>query len=49
MPIDPEMRAIWDAMRPAYQSLLNGRLTPEQAALKMQTDAEKLIHEMFAQ
>ncbi len=48
MPIAPEMRAIWDAMRPAYQSLLNGRLTPAQAALKMQSDAEKLIREMFA-
>ncbi|MGH7496719.1 MAG: extracellular solute-binding protein [bacterium] len=47
MPIDPEMRAIWDAMRPAYQSILNGQLTPEQAAKKMQDDATKLIAEMF--
>jgi len=47
MPIDPEMRAIWDAMRPAYQSILNNQLTPEQAAQKMQNDANKLIAEMF--
>ncbi|NUO82815.1 extracellular solute-binding protein, partial [candidate division KSB1 bacterium] len=49
MPIAPEMRAIWDAMRPAYQSIINGHLTPEQAAKKMQDDANKLIAEMFAQ
>lgn len=49
MPIAPEMRAIWDAMRPAYQSILNGQLTAEQAAKKMQEDANKLIAEMFAQ
>ncbi len=47
MPIDPEMRAIWDAMRPAYQSVLNGTLTPAAAAEKMQKDAEKLIREML--
>lgn len=47
MPVDPEMRAIWDAMRPAYQSVLNGTMTPEQAARKMQADAEKLITEML--
>lgn len=49
MPIAPEMRAIWDAMRPAYQSIINGQLTAEQAAKKMQDDANKLIAEMFAQ
>ncbi len=49
MPIAPEMRAIWDAMRPAYQSIINGQLTAEQAAKKMQADANKLIAEMFAQ
>ncbi len=49
MPIDPEMRAIWDAMRPAYQSILNGQLTPEQATKKMQAEATKLIAEMFEQ
>ncbi len=49
MPIAPEMRAIWDAMRPPYQNILNGQLTPEQAAKKMQDEATKLIAEMFEQ
>jgi len=46
MPINTEMRVIWDAMRPAYQSVLNGQLTPEQAAKQMQTVAEQKIKEM---
>jgi maltose-binding protein MalE len=46
MPINTEMRVIWDAMRPAYQSVLNGQLTPEQAAKQMQEVAERKIREM---
>ncbi|HPF36555.1 MAG TPA: extracellular solute-binding protein [Candidatus Krumholzibacteria bacterium] len=46
MPIVPEMRAIWDAMRPAYQSCLAGRLTPEEAAREMQERAVRLMKEM---
>ena len=46
MPINTEMRVIWDAMRPAYQSVLNGQLTPEQAAKQMQEAAEQKIKEM---
>ena len=46
MPIVPELRAVWDAMKPAYQSVLNGQLTPEQAAVQMQKDAEQKIREM---
>lgn len=46
MPVVPEMRAIWDAMRPAWQSILNGTMTPKQAAEKMQRDAEQKIKEM---
>ena len=46
MPVVPEMRAIWDAMRPAWQSILNGTMTPEEAAHKMQRDAEEKIREM---
>ncbi|MFZ5432902.1 MAG: extracellular solute-binding protein, partial [Calditrichota bacterium] len=46
MPVAPELRAIWDAMRPAYQSVLGGSLSPEQAAAQMQADAEKKIREM---
>lgn len=46
MPVVPEMRAIWDAMRPAWQSILNGSLTPREAAEKMQHNAEQKIREM---
>ena len=46
MPVIPEMRAIWDAIRPYYQSVLGGSMTPEEAAEKMQAEAEKKIKEM---
>ncbi|WP_448820992.1 sugar ABC transporter substrate-binding protein [Cetobacterium sp.] len=39
MPVVPEMRAIWDAMRPNLEAVLNGKMTPEDAAKKMQRDA----------
>jgi len=45
MPVVTEMRWIFDAMRPGYQSIFTGRLTPEQAAEEMQLLAEKLIRE----
>ncbi|MBK6911545.1 MAG: extracellular solute-binding protein [bacterium] len=46
MPTVPELRAVWDAMRASYQSVLGGYLTPEAAAAKMQRDAEQKIQEM---
>ena len=46
MPIVPELRAVWDAMRASYQSVLGGYLSPEDAAAKMQHDAEQKIQEM---
>ncbi|GBD93785.1 maltose-binding periplasmic protein precursor [bacterium BMS3Abin05] len=46
MSIEPVMRAIWDAMRPGYQSLFAGTLTPKQAAKQMQQDAVQKIREM---
>ncbi len=45
MPVVTEMRWIFDAMRPAYQGIFTGRVTPEQAARQMQELAEKLIRE----
>ncbi|MGL5989568.1 extracellular solute-binding protein [Cetobacterium sp.] len=39
MPVVPEMRAIWDAMRPNLEAVINGKMTPEEAAKKMQKDA----------
>lgn len=46
MPIVPEMRAIWDAMRPAYQSVMNGELAPDAAARQMQERAATMIERM---
>ncbi|MEN8006539.1 MAG: extracellular solute-binding protein [Candidatus Krumholzibacteriota bacterium] len=46
MPIVPEMRAVWDAMRPSYQSVMNGELSPEDAARAMQIKATTEIERM---
>ncbi len=39
MPVVPEMRVIWDAMRPQMQNVMNGIKTPAQAAKDMQQEA----------
>lgn len=49
MPVVPELRAIWDAMRPSYQAVLGGTIGAEQAAKQMQAEAQKKIREMNAQ
>jgi len=46
MPIVPEMRAIWDVMRPSYQSVLNGELSADEAPGVMQAQALSAIAEM---
>ncbi|MCK4548238.1 MAG: extracellular solute-binding protein [Candidatus Eisenbacteria sp.] len=46
MPIVPEMRAIWDAMRPNYQAVMAGTKSPPEAARDMQALAEQRIAEM---
>jgi len=46
MPVVPELRAIWDAMRPPYQAVLAGTMTPEEAARQMQQLAVRRIAEM---
>ena len=46
LPVVPELRAIWDAMRPSYQAVLAGTMTPEQAAEEMQALALRRIKEM---
>ena len=46
MPDVPEMRAVWDAIRPFYQSVLGGQMEPEAAAREMQQRAVKKIAEM---
>ena len=47
MPVIPEMRAIWDAMRPAYQNVLGGGMTPAEGAAYMQKLAEQKIAELY--
>lgn len=46
MPVMPELRAVWDAMRPSYQAVLGGARTPEQAVKDMQRLALQKIAEM---
>ena len=46
MPAVPEMRAVWDAIRPFYQSALSGRMEPGEAAAAMQKRAVEKIAEM---
>lgn len=46
MPVAAELRAVWDGMRPSYQGLLAGTLTPDAAAAGMQADATRFIELM---
>jgi maltose-binding protein MalE len=46
MPVVPEMRAVWDAMRPGYQAVMGGAMSPEAAAVQMQQMAVRKIREM---
>nr|HPI41336.1 extracellular solute-binding protein [Pseudobdellovibrionaceae bacterium] len=46
MPIVPEIRATWDALRGKYQSVLAGKLEPNIAALDAQKDSLKQIDAM---
>ena len=48
MPHNEQMRAVWDAMRPAISSSWEAQLTPAQAARKMQQDAVTRIELMTA-
>lgn len=46
MPVVPEMRVLWDVMRPGMQQVVSGRLDPEAAARAMQQSALRKIEEM---
>lgn len=45
MPVVPEMRVIWDVMRPGLQDVINGVKTPEEGARSMQKLAIQRIAE----
>ncbi len=46
MPVVPEMRAVWDAVRPSYQAVMGGAKSPQQAAHDMQVLVERRIRDM---
>lgn len=46
MPVIPEMRGIWDAIRPTLQSVMSDDLSPKKAAEQMQKEAEANIKSM---
>ena len=46
MPVVPQMRAVWDAMRSSYQAVMGGAKSPEQAAKEMQAQANRKIRDM---
>jgi maltose-binding protein MalE len=43
MPVVPEMRVLWDVMRPGMQKVMNGTQTPAAAAAEMQANAVREI------
>ena len=43
MPIMPQMRMIWEGMRGPYQLVMNGAISAQEAARRMQREAEKNI------
>ena len=47
MPIQPQMRQIWDGMRGPYQLVMNGAVTAREGARLMQLETEKLIADTF--
>jgi maltose-binding protein MalE len=46
MPMEVEMRVVWDAIRPQLQAVMANRAEPKLAASVMQKDAETKIKEM---
>lgn len=46
MPVVPEMRVLWDVMRPAMQQVVSGRLSPDAASRQMQEQAIQKIREL---
>lgn len=46
MPINPELRAVWDALRTQYQSVLAGTISASEAAVLAQKNTEKQIEVM---
>ena len=47
MPVEPQLRQIWDGTRGPYQLVMNGAVTPEEGAALMQAEVEKRIADTF--
>jgi maltose-binding protein MalE len=47
MPVEPQMRQIWDGMRGPYQLVMNGAVSPEEGARMMQQEVKKRIADTF--
>ena len=47
IPPAPEMRCVWDAMRPHLAEIMAGNLRPAQAAEQMQQDADLCVAELL--
>jgi len=46
MPVVPEMRVLWDTMRPSLQNVMNGARAPEAAAEEMQRTSVQQLADM---
>jgi len=47
MPLEPQMRQIWDGMRGPYQLVMNGAVSAEEGARLMQQEVEKRIADTY--
>jgi maltose-binding protein MalE len=46
MPVVPEMRILWDTMRPGLQNVMNGVQSPAEAAKEMQERSVRQLADM---
>lgn len=47
MPNAPQLRQVWDGMRGPYQLVMNGAVTPQEGATRMQQEVQKRINDTF--
>lgn len=47
MPLQPQLRQVWDGMRGPYQLVMNGAVGPEEGAALMQQEVQKRIDDTF--
>jgi maltose-binding protein MalE len=47
MPMAPQLRQVWDGMRGPYQLVMNGAISAEEGARRMQAEVEKRIADTF--